>query len=73
MAVSTAAFYKIISIKTTSLLGRTRNMGVSFGLMGITFIPELFNPFLVFRESNSKKGNQWLIKINIIRIYKYQI
>lgn len=50
MAVSTAICYKVSSIRTTSILGRTRNMAVCFGLMGITFVPELFNPFLVFRK-----------------------
>ena len=54
MAVSTAAFYKIISFRTNSLIGRTRNLAVSFGFMGITFVPELFNPFLVFRQGQYK-------------------
>ena len=53
MAVSTAAFYKVVSLGTRSIVGRTRNLAVSFGLMGITFVPELFNPFLVFKGQYS--------------------
>jgi hypothetical protein len=47
MAVSTAFCYRIASFRTNSFLRRTRNLAVSFGLMGITFVPELFNPFLL--------------------------
>lgn len=50
MAVSAALMYRLISFKTASLLGKTRNLGVSFGLMGITFVPELFNPFLLRKK-----------------------
>lgn len=50
MAVSAALMYRVMSFKTTSLLGRTRNLGISFGLMGITFVPELFNPFLLRKK-----------------------
>jgi hypothetical protein len=48
MALSTVFMYRLISIRTTSFLGRTRNLGISFALMGITFVPELFNPFLIY-------------------------
>jgi len=46
MAVAGGLTYKLISINTTSMFGRTRNLGLSFMLNGWLFVPELFNPFL---------------------------
>jgi len=46
MAFSSAVMYKLISVNTTGLLRKTRNLGVSFVFMGYWFAPELFNPFL---------------------------
>jgi hypothetical protein len=46
MAFSAALFYKTISFNTNGFLRRSRNMGISFFVMGYWFVPELFNPFL---------------------------
>jgi hypothetical protein len=46
MAFSAAVLYKTISINTTGLLRKSRNLGISFLLTGYMFVPELFNPFL---------------------------
>jgi hypothetical protein len=46
MAFSSAVFYKTLSWNTTGLLRKTRNLGISFVVMGYVFVPELFNPFL---------------------------
>lgn len=50
MAFSAAVMYKIISIPAKGLVPRVRNMALSFGLMGIIFVPELFNPFLFSKK-----------------------
>jgi hypothetical protein len=50
MAVSSGLTYKLISSSTSTLLARTRNLGVSFLLNGWLFVPELFNPFLKNRD-----------------------
>jgi len=55
MAFSSAVLYKTISWNTTGLLRKTRNLGVSFALMGYLFVPELFNPFLQKRNLNKIK------------------
>jgi len=55
MAFSSAVFYKTISWNTTGLLRKSRNLGVSFVLMGYVFVPELFNPFLQRRNLNKLK------------------
>lgn len=55
MAFSSAVFYKAISWNTTGLLRKSRNLGVSFVLMGYVFVPELFNPFLQRRNLNKLK------------------
>jgi fructose-specific phosphotransferase system IIC component len=46
MAFSAALFYKTISFNTSGFLRKSRNMGISFFIMGYWFVPELFNPFL---------------------------
>jgi fructose-specific phosphotransferase system IIC component len=46
MAFSAALFYKMISFNTNGFLRKSRNMGISFIVMGYWFVPELFNPFL---------------------------
>lgn len=46
MAVAGGITYKLISLNKPSLLGRTRNLAVSFAFSGWLFLPELFNPFL---------------------------
>jgi hypothetical protein len=46
MAFSAAVFYKAISFNTSGFLRKSRNMGISFAIMGYWFVPELFNPFL---------------------------
>lgn len=50
MAIAGGLTYKLISFKTTSLIRRTRNLGVSFMLSGWMFVPELFNPYLAARD-----------------------
>jgi hypothetical protein len=49
MAVTGGITYKLVSSGTTSLICRSRNLGVSFLLSGWLFVPELFNPFLSTR------------------------
>jgi len=39
MAFSAAVLYKLVSINTTGLLRRTRNLGLSFAFMGYWFVP----------------------------------
>lgn len=46
MAIAGGLTYKLISFNTSSLIRRTRNLGVSFVLSGWLFVPELFNPYL---------------------------
>ena len=46
MAFTAAILYKTISVNTTGLFRKTRNLGISFAFMGYWFVPELFNPFL---------------------------
>jgi hypothetical protein len=46
MAFSAALLYKTISVNTTGLFRKTRNLGASFAFMGYWIVPELFNPFL---------------------------
>jgi hypothetical protein len=47
MAVSAALMYKVIGFNTIGFIGKTRNIAISFGLMGYLFTPELFNPFII--------------------------
>lgn len=46
MAIAGGITYKLISFNKPSLLGRTRNLTISFLVNGWLFVPELFNPFL---------------------------
>jgi len=39
MALSAAIFYRAISFNTSGFLRRSRNMGISFVLMGYWFVP----------------------------------
>ena len=46
MAVSGAITYRVLGLKTSGVLGKFRNLGISFMVMGYVFVPELFNPFI---------------------------
>jgi hypothetical protein len=39
MAFSSALLYKTISINTTGLIRKSRNLGISFAFMGYWFVP----------------------------------
>lgn len=47
MFVSAGAFYLLLSLQKPSMLSRVRNLGISFGLNGFMWVPELFNPMLI--------------------------
>ena len=47
MVVSAAAMYKLVTIRSTSKVGRLSGLAGSFAFMGTMFTPELFNPFLI--------------------------
>ena len=47
MFVTAGATYLLLTLHKPSMFGRLRNFGISFGLNGYLWVPELFNPMLI--------------------------
>lgn len=50
MFVSAGLFYLLLSLHKPTVLSRVRNLGVSFVLNGYLWVPELFNPLLIWKR-----------------------
>ena len=54
MFVTAGATYLLLTLHKPSMLGRIRNFGISFGLNGYMWVPELFNPMLIRKSASSQ-------------------